>query len=155
VEKVSRWAMNRAQTTNAFAIWDIYYPNGKPTVFPALRSAFDRQKPDKTWTDQQIFDREALGKSMFYGKVHGSCTSSSIYLTTIFRALGIPTRTVFCIPPFDPNDSAQAAKFYAAIHHHQVRETVRAATGWGSPNCLPSTRTCCSRCRITFARTHT
>ena len=127
VEQVSRWAMHRAQTTQAFAIWDIYYPNGKPTVFPALRSAFDQQKPNKTWTDQQMFDREALGKSMFYGKVHGSCTSSSIYLTTIFRALGIPTRTVFCIPPFDPNSDAQAAKFYAAIHHNQVRETVRAA----------------------------
>ena len=127
VEQVSRWAMHRAHTTNAFAVWDVYYPNGKPAVFPALRAAFDAEKPAPTWTDQQMFDQEALGKSMFYGKVHGSCTSSSIYLTTIFRALGIPTRTVLCIPPFDPNDDAQATKFYAAIHHNAVRETVRAA----------------------------
>ena len=126
VEQVSRWAMRRAQTINTFAIWDIYYPGGKPTVYPALRSAFDGQKPDKAWTDQQMFDQEALGKAMFYGKVHGSCTSSSIYLTTIFRALGIPTRVIFCIPPFDPNDDGQAKKFYAAVHHNQVRETVRA-----------------------------
>lgn len=126
VEQVSRWAMNRAKTTDAFAIWDVYYPSGKPTVFPALRAAFDQYKPDPSWTDQQVFDREALGKSMFYGKIHGSCTSSSIYLTTIFRALGIPTRTVLCIPPFDPNDDAQAAKFYAAVHDNTVRETVRA-----------------------------
>ena len=127
VERVSRWAMNRAHTTNAFAIWDVYYPDGKPAVFPALRAAFDQQKPAPTWTDQQMFDQEALGKSMFYNKVHGSCTSSSIYLTTIFRALGIPTRTVLCIPPFDPNDGAQASKFYAAVHDNAVRETVRAA----------------------------
>ena len=127
VEQVSHWAMNRAQTTDAFAIWDVYYPDGKPTVFPALRAAFDQYKPDASWTDQQVFDREALGKSMFYGKIHGSCTSSSIYLTTIFRALGIPTRTVICIPPFDPNDDAQAARFYAAVHDNTVRETVRAA----------------------------
>lgn len=127
VQQVSRWAMRRARTTNAFAIWDIYYPGGKPAVYPALREAFDGQKSDKTWTDQQMFEQEALGKAMFYGKVHGSCTSSSVYLATIFRALGIPTRIVFCIPPFDPNDDAQAAKFYAAVHHNQVRETVRAA----------------------------
>jgi hypothetical protein len=25
-----------------------------------LREAFDRQKPDKTWSDQQMFDQEAL-----------------------------------------------------------------------------------------------
>jgi len=127
VEQVSRWAMRRAHTTDAFAIWDVYYPGGKPAVFPALRAAFDAQKPDKGWTDQQMFDQEALGKSMFYGKVHGSCTSSSIYLTTIFRALGVPTRTVLCIPPFDPNDDAQAALFYAAVHDNTVRETVREA----------------------------
>lgn len=127
VEQVSHWAMSRAHTTNHFAIWDIYYPDGKPTVFPVLRAAFNRQKPTPAWTDQQMFEQEALGKAMFYGKVHGSCTSSSIYLTTIFRALGIPTRTVFCIPPFDPNDDAQAAKFYAGVHDNAVRETVRAA----------------------------
>jgi hypothetical protein len=59
--------------------------------------------------------------------MHGACTSSSVYLATIFRALGIPTRIVFCIPPFDPNDDAQARMFYDNIHHNQVRETVRAA----------------------------
>src|ERR1044071_6498518 len=64
---------------------------------------------------------------MFYQKVHGSCTSSSVYLTTIFRALGIATRIVFCIPPFDANDPKQAEMFYGAIHHHGVRETVRNA----------------------------
>jgi hypothetical protein len=90
-----------------------------------LRDAFDREKPDPTWTDQQMFEQEALGRSMFYNKVHGACTSSSVYLATIFRALGIPTRIVFCIPPFDPNDDAQARMFYDNIHHNQVRETVR------------------------------
>ena len=129
VQQVSRWAMQRAHTTNAFATWDIYYPGGKPAVYPALRGAFEAQKPTPTWTDQQMFDQEALGKGMFYGKVHGSCTSSSIYLTTIFRALGIPTRTVICIPPFDPNDPKQAAMFYNAVHYNQVRETVRTALG--------------------------
>ncbi|HWF19358.1 MAG TPA: transglutaminase domain-containing protein, partial [Verrucomicrobiae bacterium] len=127
VEQVSRWAMRRARSTDAFAIWAISYPDGKPAVFPALREAFDRQKPDAAWTDERMFEQEALGKSMFFQKVHGSCTSSSVYMATILRALGIPTRIVFCIPPFDPNDDAQASMFYANIHHNKARETVRAA----------------------------
>src|SRR5258705_689226 len=82
VEQVSAWAMHRARSTHAFSIWSIYYPDGKPAVSPPLRDAFDGQKPNKTWTDQQMFEEEALGPSMFYHKVHGSCTSSSIYLAT-------------------------------------------------------------------------
>jgi serine/threonine protein kinase len=127
VERVSAWAMNRAHSTHAFSIWGVYFPDGRPAVYPPLRDAFDREKPDPTWTDQQMFEQEALGRSMFYNKVHGACTSSSVYLATIFRALGIPARIVFCIPPFDPNDDAQARMFYDNIHHNQVRETVRAA----------------------------
>jgi hypothetical protein len=127
VEQVSAWAMHRTHSTHAFSIWGVYFPDGNPKVYPPLRAAFDREKPDQTWTDQQMFDEEALGRSMFYNKVHGSCTSSSIYLATILRALGIPTRIVFCIPPFDPNDDAQGRMFYNNIHHNQVRETVRAA----------------------------
>ena len=127
VERVSAWAMRRAHSTHAFSIWGVYFPDGKPAVYPPLRDAFDREKPDPTWTDQQMFEQEALGRSMFYNKVHGACTSSSVYLATIFRTLGIPTRIVFCIPPFDPNDDAQARMFYDNIHHNQVRETVRAA----------------------------
>ena len=50
-----------------------------------------------------------------------------MYLATILRALGIPTRIVICIPPFDPNDDAQAAMFYDHIHENEVRETIRAA----------------------------
>jgi len=127
VEQVSRWAMGRAHSTDAFAIWCIYFPDGKPAVYPPLRKAFDREKRDPTWTDQQMFDQEALGRSMFFNKVHGSCTSSAVYLATIFRALGIPSRIVLCIPPFDLNDDVQAQMFYDNIHHNQARETVRAA----------------------------
>ena len=127
VEQVSRWAMKRAHFVDTFGIWAVYFPGGVPTVYPPLRDAFDHQKPDQTWTDQLMFEQELLGRSMFYHKVHGACTSSSIYLATIFRALGLPSRIIICIPPFDPNDAAQAETFYSNIHHHGVRETVRTA----------------------------
>jgi transglutaminase-like putative cysteine protease len=135
VEQVSRWAIRRTRTTDAFSIWTLHYPEGKPTVFPPLRSAFERIQGKTGLTEQQMIDQEALGRSMYYGKVRGSCTSSSVYLTTIFRALGIPTRIVFCDPPFDPNDPKQAEMFYGAIRHHQVRETVRAALDGMTGSC--------------------
>jgi hypothetical protein len=159
VERVARWAMQRAKSTPAFAVWTVHFPDGKPAVFPALRGAFDRQRRDPAWSDEQMIEQEALGRSMFYQKVHGSCTSSSVYLTTILRALGIPTRIVFCIPPFDANDPAQAEMFYGAIRHHQVRETGRRSMGCaGLPTicstksmsadngCGSITRTSASRC---------
>ncbi|MGO8698059.1 MAG: transglutaminase domain-containing protein [Limisphaerales bacterium] len=127
VEKVSAWAMKRAHSTEAFSIWDVYYPDGKPTVYPPLRDDFDKRKPEPAWTDQQMFDQEALGRSMFYNKVHGACTSSSVYLATIFRALGIPTRIIFCIPPFDPNDRAQYRMFKENIHHNGARDIILSA----------------------------
>ena len=127
VEQVSQWAMRRAHSTDAFAIWAVAFADGAPTVYPPLREAFDEQKRGAGWTDQRMFEQEVLGRSMFYQKVHGSCTSSAVYLATIMRALGIPTRIVFCVPPFDPNDEDQGAMFYGNIHHHGTRETVRAA----------------------------
>jgi transglutaminase-like putative cysteine protease len=129
VELVSRWAMRRSTATSAFAIWTLHYPGGKPEVLPALRQAFERERSKAGKTEQQMFEQEALGRSMYYDKVRGSCTSSSVYLATIFRALGIPTRIVFCIPPFDANDPKQAEMFYSAIRHNEVRETVRTALG--------------------------
>jgi transglutaminase-like putative cysteine protease len=129
VEQVSRWAMRRSRSTKTFAVWTIHFPEQRAEIFPTLRRAFERERErsNPSWTDEQMISQEVFGRSMFYEKVHGSCTSSSIYLTTIFRALGIPTRVVFCIPPFDANDAAQARMFYAAIHHNEVRETVRKA----------------------------
>ena len=127
VEQVSRWAMKRAKSISEFAIWTLHYPAGGPAVYPPLRQVFDRLKEKAARSDEQMIQQEALGRSMYYQKVHGSCTSTSVYLSTILRALGIPTRIVFCIPPFDPNDAEQARMFYRAINHHGVRETVRTA----------------------------
>jgi hypothetical protein len=69
VEQVSRWAMRRSRSTNAFAIWTLHFPDGKPAVYPPLQAAFEREKSKEGKTDQQMFDQEALGRSMFYDKV--------------------------------------------------------------------------------------
>jgi transglutaminase-like putative cysteine protease len=125
VTEVSRWLMRRSRSTKAFAIWYVHYPGGRPEVFPSLRKPFDREKPAPDWTDQAMFDQELLGRSMFYNRIHGSCTSSSAYIATVMRALGIPTRIVFCIPPLDANDRQQREMLLSSIHHNRVRATIR------------------------------
>jgi len=125
VTEVSRWLKRRSRFTNAFAIWYVHYPNGTPEVFPLLRPAFDKEKPASGATDQAMFDQEVLGRSMFYNRVHGSCTSYAIYLATVMRALGIPARIAFFIPPVDANDTKEKEMLLAAIHHNGVRATIR------------------------------
>jgi hypothetical protein len=136
VQRVSTWALQRAQTTQAFSAWYVSFPNGRPVVPASLRTAFNQEKPAPDWSDQRMFDQEVLGKQMYYGRVHGACTSSSVYLATILRALGIPTRIVVCIPPVDPNDPAQVKQFLAQIHHHAVHDAVEngitGARGWSN-----------------------
>jgi len=58
---------------------------------------------------------------MFESRIHGSCTSSAIYLSTGLRAAGIPTRTVLCTPLVDANDEREVAWIAARITHHGLR----------------------------------
>lgn len=125
VTEVSQWLMKRSRSTSAFAVWYVHFPGGRPEVFPSLRQPFDREKPTPEWTDQAMFDQEVLGRSMFYQRVHGSCTSTAVYIATVMRALGIPTRIVFTVPALDANDGEQRQMMLAALHHNRVRATIR------------------------------
>ncbi|MDR3702811.1 MAG: transglutaminase domain-containing protein [Candidatus Sulfopaludibacter sp.] len=125
VTEVSRWLNRRSRYTDAFAIWYVYYPDGRPEVFPQLRPAFYKERLAAGKTDQGMFDQEVLGKAMFYNRVHGSCTSYAVYLATVLRALGIPARIVFCVPPADANDPGQKEMLLSAIHHNGVRAIIR------------------------------
>jgi hypothetical protein len=115
VTQVSRWLKRRSGFTQAFSIWFVYYPEGKPEVFPLLRQAFDKEKPRPGTTDQAMVDQEVVGRSMFYDGVHGSCTSYAVYLATVLRALWIPSRIVFFVPPADVNDPGQKEMLLAAF----------------------------------------
>jgi hypothetical protein len=123
VEKVSRWALARSNGNTQFGAWMVDFKNGKPEVVPGLRSAFAANEPHGM-SDQQLFDREVLGKSMYLNKTHAACTSSSCYLTTILRAIGIPTRIIVTVPAADGNDPAQIKMLNDAIHHNVTRKTI-------------------------------
>lgn len=121
VEQVSRWLFKRSKHRNMFCTFYVGFPDGKPAVLPGLEKAFERDKGDPTWTVQQEFEHELLGKEMFANKTLGTCTSTAIYQTTVLRALGIPTRMILCIPLADGSDAAQVEMVEKGLTHHQVR----------------------------------
>jgi len=131
VDQVSRWLLKRSRSLDkVFTTFYVHCPNGRPAVFPGLEAAFrgefERDKSNYDWTLEEHFDREVLGKGMFYNKTHGSCTSTAVYLTTVLRALGIPTRMVLASPAVDASDREQILMVKNSITHNQVRETMLA-----------------------------
>ncbi|MHC4529131.1 MAG: M61 family metallopeptidase, partial [Planctomycetota bacterium] len=131
VEQVSSWLVKKSKSlNNVFTTYYIYYPNDQATVYPGLEGAFEgefnRDKDNYDWTIDRHFDYELLGRGMFYNKTHGACTSFAVYLTTVLRAVGIPTRMIIVIPAVEPSDQAQAELVRERITHNRVRETMLA-----------------------------
>ncbi len=131
VERVSSWLMKRARSLDkVFTTYYVHFPNGQPSIYPGLDGAFehefDRDKKNYDWTIDQHFDHELLGKGMFYNKTHGSCTSFAIYMSTVLRALGIPTRMIIVVPAVDASDREQLILVNKHITHNKIRETMLA-----------------------------
>ena len=127
VEKVSSWLMKKSRYLDkVFTTFYVHYPNGQPQVYPGLEDAFEREfnrdKNNYAWTIDRHFEHELLGKGMFYNKTHGSCTSFAVYLTTVLRALGIPTRMVILAPAVDASNTEQLLLVKDRISHNKVRE---------------------------------
>jgi len=131
VRQVSSWLMKKSRYLDkVFTTFYIYYPNGQPKVYPGLENAFEhefgRDKENYDWTIDRHFDHELLGKGMFYNKTHGSCTSFAVYLTTVLRAIGIPTRMAILTPAVDASNSQQLLLVKEHITHNKVREIMLA-----------------------------
>ncbi len=137
VEKVSSWYYSRSKYVNMFCTNYVQFLNGKPSVYPGLESAFQREKGDPSWSVQEQFSHELLGREMYYNRSHGTCTSSAVGQATVLRALGIPTRMIICIPVVDASDPEQVSLAEKGLTHHGVRTTVHNAaimTGNGYTN---------------------
>lgn len=140
VSRVASWAFRTSQfapNTDAMpSDWFVSFDGGRPMVSAESRAGFDRSKTDASWTDQQVFEHQLLGREMLRTRSHGACTSSSIYLATILRALGVPTRILYFIPPCDANDPEQVKALSAAITRHHTRQTIHdgvvTATGFAN-----------------------
>lgn len=134
VEQVSAWLMKRSRSLDSvFTTYYVDFPDGTPRVYPGLeeafRSEFERDSRNYDWPIEQHMEHEVLGKGMYYNKTHGSCTSTAVYLTTVLRALGIPTRMILVTPVVDASDREQVLMVKGAITHNRVRLTMLAALG--------------------------
>ena len=138
VEKVSTWAFARSHAVGiGFTSYCVTSKNGRLAVEPGLEPYVAKacaKKPEcddgaavpvpaKRTTEQQ-FDAEVRGRAMFRDRVHGSCTSSAVYLQTILRALGVPTRTTVAMPPADGNDDAQKEMLAAGLRPSALRDAI-------------------------------
>lgn len=126
-EKVSRWMNDTCKYpgymyTTAF----MDFTSGKPRLLAGCEAAYEREKGAFGWSFDEQLQHELFGAGMFEHKTRGTCGSTAIYWNTIFRALCLPSRQVFCIPAADANDPAQIEMVRRGITHHGVRKTILA-----------------------------
>jgi hypothetical protein len=123
VERVSAWLFKRTKSGRYFNIFHVHFPEGKAKPYPGQENAVgDRGNP--RWTLEQQWDHELFGKQMYENRACGTCTSSAILLTTVLRAVGIPTRIILCTPIVDASGGTNVDLVRKGLTHHAVRENV-------------------------------
>lgn len=138
VERVSHWLMERSEFHDGFTTFmSAFDDEGRPYLPEELARAVTAKQRTAELTLEQQWERELSARGMFEQRTHGSCTSSAIYLSGCLRAVGIPTRTVLCIPLVDGNDPAERALADKQLKHNEVRRIVKASAekasnGWTS-----------------------
>lgn len=140
VQAASRWLMQRSRFEDSFTTFAVEFVDGRPRVVPAQQDGVADTLRRHGRTLQEQWDRELFGAGMFRTRTHGSCTSTAIYLATGLKALGLPTRTVVCVPVVDAGDRAELALVRERITNHRVRGTIlaalqHAANAWTSHTC--------------------
>jgi hypothetical protein len=132
----SRWLLERAQYEDSFTTFAVRFANGKASVAPELKGDVDAALKKSQRTLAQQWDRELFGRGMFETKLHGSCTSTAIYLQTGLRALGIPTRTIYCVPVLDATDPDEPVLLndlqHAGLRARLKRTTQELKQSWSS-----------------------
>lgn len=133
-EGASRWLIRHAgETSGAFTGYFTHFPDGRPAVYPGCEEGMDGYNQGGRSIEEQ-WARDLFARSMFERGTRGSCTSSAIYLAGGLRALGLPTRIVYCIPAIDVTDPEEVAML-AGLRHPQVRATLQKTMGGMSGWC--------------------
>jgi len=125
VERASAWAMRHAKYQDeGFTTAYTTVKDGKLAVVPGLEQVFRDHQVHKSMSVEEQFDAETRGRAMYRAGIHGSCTSSAIYLATVLRALGVPTRTTVAVPPADANSEEQLALLREGLRPSGIRDDV-------------------------------
>jgi hypothetical protein len=129
VERVSKWLMQHADHHDGFSSFITSFDErGRPYVDDELRDSAENGVAEEGLSLEEQWRREVSARGMFETGVRGSCTSSSIYISGCLRAVGIPTRTVLCIPLVDANDERERDLVETRLAHNSVRRLVTAST---------------------------
>jgi len=126
VEQVSAWLLNRVKAGSYFNIFHVYFPTGKPKVYPGQENSVG-DRGDPSWTLDQQWDHELFGRQMYENRACGTCTSAAVLMTTVMRAVSIPTRMIICTPMVDASGGDNLDLVRKGLTHHAVRESIVAA----------------------------
>ncbi len=125
VERIAPWLLRRAESHDGFSTFiTAFDEKGRPSVPDDLAEAAERGEQENGLTPEQQWEREISASGMFEHQTRGSCTSSSIYLNGCLRAVGIPTRTILCIPVIDTSDEREMEMVRSGLSHHRVQSIV-------------------------------
>ncbi|MGE3173849.1 MAG: transglutaminase domain-containing protein [Planctomycetota bacterium] len=127
VEQASGWLCRHAKVEDGYTSFVTAFDgDGRPFVPDALEASVARAEREHGRALAEQWAREVSARGMFEHGARGSCTSSAIYLNGCLRALGVPTRTVLCIPVVDAGDERERAMLQR-LQHHRLRRVVTAA----------------------------
>ena len=122
VKQVSKWLLARAKHQDGFTTFLTSFDGeGNPYMDDIFAEKAKKQEKLTGMSMKEWWPREISARGMFEHRTRGSCTSSAIYLSGCLRALGIPTRTVLCIPLIDASDERERALVKSRLSNHQVR----------------------------------
>lgn len=128
VEKAVPWLLDRASYDGGqFTGYFTQFEDGKPSVHPGCTRGLEEYNRSGRTVEEQ-WAHDLFAKGMFETRSRGSCTSTAIYLNACLRALGIPTRIVYCIPVIDASDPGELAML-DGLRHPEVRRVLEDALG--------------------------
>ena len=125
VGDVAAWAMKRVkQGGTGFTIPYVTARDGVLSIHAGCEAAAIRDRSDSARTLEEQLDIEVRGRSMFLKARCGACTSTAVYLQSILRALGIPTRTTITMPPIDSADEQQRRMLAEGLRPSRLRDQI-------------------------------
>ncbi len=124
--QASDWLLKNSKFEDSFTTFAFEFPGGKARVARELEKNVDEGLAKTKRTLEEQTNRELYGKGMFENRIHGTCTSTAIYVQTVLRALGLPARTIVVVPLLDASDKSERA-LLDGVTHPRMRKFLEAA----------------------------
>ena len=138
IARIAEWLLGHAKHKQRFTVHTTGVDEeGQFFVPENLAADMERSSKRAGLSPEETWPREFEAAGMFDNKERGSCSSSAIYLSGCLRSLGVPTRTVLCVPLIDANDEREWELLRTGIRNTKVREQIenaleRIRTGYSS-----------------------